>query len=340
MRSHPRAALVLAVVTLCLAGTRADEPGPAPFTLAIMRQDGIAIPFAAWTGKAVTNTWPVPEKEAETPITLEEIPKDWWGKPGPPTSWYVWLADGTTTEARMTAPTWFPAHCQQGVGVRTSLPTRQPLPPARLQPYPKVGVAASRQMDFQPIESLGGTAPIAKVLSESLRDLVNNEEDALVKSHLRDGWLHPIKAIDRHRVDISIEALYRTPGGVKGVFNYYFEGIKRYTMQSAAERKPASSDKEPCEVVTFVYGWFASRGEETSVKPRVWQTRLTSCDYESVDVMLPIAYVMMKGEPMWIVQFSGWGRETYALVDSDPGSLKDMIVWASHGGVCPSPAKW
>jgi hypothetical protein len=341
MRSHPRAALVLAAAMLCLAGPHADEPDIAPFTLAIVRQDGILTPFATWTGKAFANTWPVPEKEVDTPITLDEVPRRWWGKPGPPTTWHVWQAGGSTTDVRMTTPAWFPAHCQQGIGLRTSLTVRQPIPPPRVQPYPKIGIAATRRMEFQPIEALDPTAPIAAALLRGLGPIVNKDEDAAVMRYFREGWMHPYPDTERHPQPIKVEALYRAPAGPKGVFTYYFEAVKRYPPVRDRLRSPegrratAAPDKDACELVTFVYGWFVSRGDdETSIVPRLWETRLTSCDYEAVDVMLPIAYVMMKGRPVWITQFSGWGRERYALLDSESTNENEMILWAAHGGLC------
>jgi hypothetical protein len=341
MRVLRRLALVTAAVSLWLGPAVADEGDLAPFTLAIVRQDGILTPFATWTGKGYENPWPVPEKEVDTPITLAEIPKRWWGKLGPTLAWRVWQADGSMTEARATTPAWFPAHCQQGIGLRTSLPVRRPLPPPRVQPYPKVGVALSRDLDLRGIENVDLANPLGAVVVRSLRSQMNDEEEALAKRYLVDGWQHPYNEGERERLPIRLEALYRTPADASGSFTYYFEAVKQYPIRSREGLEqtvgPNAAPGRPrtCEIVTFASGWFTTRPDATAVAPRTFRTRMTSCDYESADVMLPLAYFIAKGRPVWIVQFSGWGRERYVLLDPESKDATNEVLFTTPGGFCP-----
>lgn len=340
MRLQRRVALVAAAVSLWLAPAVAEDETVAPFTLAIVRQDGILTPFATWTGKTYDNTWPVPAKEVDTPITLDEVPKRWWGKPGPTLTWRVRQADGAMVEARATAPAWFRAHCQQGLGLRTSLPLRQPLPPARVQPYPKVGVAVSRPLDLHGIEPVDTASPIGAVVVRSLAGPMNEEESALTKRFLTEGWKHPYEDAARAEIPIRLEALYRTPADAAGSFTYYFEAVKQYpvrgrdALQRTAAPNAGARKPESCEVVTFASGWFTTRPDATAIAPRTFRTRLTSCDYESVDVMLPLAYVVLKQRPVWIVQLSGWGRERYALLDPESTDATNEVLLSTAGGYC------
>jgi hypothetical protein len=336
-----RIALVAAAVSLWLAPAMADDEEVAPFTLAIVRQDGILTPFATWTGRAWDRSWPSPEKEVDTPITLAEVPKRWWGKPGQTLAWHVWQADGRLTEARATSPAWFPAHCQQGVGLRTSLPVRQPLPPPRVQPYPKAGVAVSRPLDLRTIESVDLTSPMGATVVRSLAAPMNEEETVLVRRYLPDGWRHPYDDQARAQIPIRLEALYRTPADEAGSFTYYFEAVKEYPIRGreGIERTagPRATPLKPrtCEVVTFASGWFTTRADATAIAPRTFRTRLTSCDYESVDVMLPLAWLTLKGRPVWIAQLSGWGRERYSLLDPESKAQSNEVLFTTPGGYCP-----
>ncbi len=345
MRLQRRVALAAAVVSIWLAPALADDGDVAPFTVAVVRQDGILTPFATWTGKAYENTWPAPAKEVDTPITLTEVPKRWWGRAGPTLAWQVRLADGSAIEARATSPAWFPAHCQQGLGLRTSLPIRQPLAPPRIQPYPKVGEAESRPIEMPPLESVDTASPIAAVVIRSLARPMNEEEDALAKRYLIDGWKHPYENAARAQLPIRLEALYRTPADAAGSFTYYFEAVKQYPIRGrdAVERSVgpngAPARPETCEVVTFSSGWFTTRPDATVVAPRTFRTQLTSCNYESADVMLPLAYFVLKGRPVWIAQLSGWGRERYALLDPQSTDTTNDVLWSTPGGYCPLRGK-
>ena len=48
------------------------------FTLAVVRRDSIAIPFATYDGKRWKNSWPAPESRVTAPIVLADVPKRWW----------------------------------------------------------------------------------------------------------------------------------------------------------------------------------------------------------------------------------------------------------------------
>jgi len=332
-----RVAIALAaLLALTHSPSWSDPADLSPFTLAILRQDGIIIPFASWTGKAWENPWPVPEKEVDTPITFGEIPRQWWSKAvGPLERWIVWQVDGTTTPVKVASPTWFPAHCLQGLGLRTTLPLRRPPPPQRVQPYPKVGIAMSRQLDLAPIEALDPSGPAGQGLLKSIASLMAEDEERVDFTYLTS-----LKA-ERRKFPVKIEALYRSPTGRPGVFAYYFEAVRRYPpidKQAAppAPKPGAPPPPEPCEVVTVMIGSTIARDADPSMTPDRHLTRMTSCDFDTVDVMLPLASLNFNGQTAWIAQLSGWGRERYVLVDPE-APVEQSIVWNVPGGTCLKP---
>ena len=109
-------------------------------------------PSSPAAGTKWAHTWPVPAKAADVPLGLDGIPKRWWGKPGATTTWHAWQIDGTTSDVDVERPTWYLAHCQQGVGLKTPLTARPPVPPPTTQPYPKLGLASTAPLTFRRIE--------------------------------------------------------------------------------------------------------------------------------------------------------------------------------------------
>jgi hypothetical protein len=325
-------ALVLAAAALSAHAQETAPPNTAPLTLAILRRDGVLIQFATWSGKAWGNTWPVPKKHAETPITLDELPKRWWGKAAPPATWHAWTRDGRQAALHPTTPTWYLAHCQQGTGIRTDFAAASPAPPPVEQPYPKDGVAASAAVAFQPIGVLSQTSPVWKALSQALPARVTVEEDRVIKRYVSAGWTHPYTH-GRDTFPVTVEALYRMPTD-GGQFLHYFEAVKRY-----GRRRPKGWTEPPwrdpdCDLVTFIAGWFPAGNGDTAVTLGEIRIVLTTCDFADADVMLPLASLTWQGKPHWIVQYSGWGRESYELLQVAPGALPARIL-QTQGGSCP-----
>jgi len=173
--------LGLSALALCLAGSlgmlRADF-GPA-VTIAVLRGDGVLVPIVTRTGSKWTNTWPVPEKAVDVPLGLDGIPKGWWGKPGLTTTWHAWQIDGVTSEIKVEQPTWYLAHCQQGVGLKTSLTARPPVPPPTVQPYPKLGLASTSPLPFKPIAPIDQGDPMWMKIVDAVGAATNKAEDAM-----------------------------------------------------------------------------------------------------------------------------------------------------------------
>ncbi len=340
MRIRTGGLLVAAALALDAAGAPAAQTPAAVIpdnaTLAIVRADGTLIPFAAWTGERFENRWPSPSRGVDVPITLADVPKRWWRKSQPVLRWYAFLGDGSRAEIVTGQPTWYLAHCQQGVGLRSSLQTAPRLPPPIVQPYPKAGVAASVRLPFQPIGVMDPASPQAKALADAIAGGVEQEEASLAARYLAAGWRHPADEAVRRSTPLRVEALYRSSLG-NGRFAYYFEAAKRY-RDGAADRPEdaARRDRPDCDTLTFVSGWFVAGNTFTTVPRQELSVRMTSCDYADADVMLPLAYLQDEGRPLWIVQLSGWGRERYALLrfaeDAEP--VPEALL-ATAAGECP-----
>src|SRR4051794_3099954 len=68
-----------------------EKSGSAPFTIAVLRRDGIVSPFAAFDGKQWTAPWPGDLRSLDVPIDMPGIPSKWWGKIGSISEMTAWV---------------------------------------------------------------------------------------------------------------------------------------------------------------------------------------------------------------------------------------------------------
>jgi hypothetical protein len=232
------------VVFVLLAMGWSAWPAGAPkddaFTLAVVRRDAIAIPFATYDGKRWKNAWPLPESRITAPISNADVPKRWWSGRDPIDRWTFFPIRGESREIRTQGPTWFPSHCSQAVGLRTSYQANEPAPPPNVQPYPKDGLAVSGAAKITPIEIFDvASAPVARELEKFLAEPVYDGETKTVHQYLRTspGWTHSYTDEERKVTPVRLEALYRVARGLGDRDVYYFEALKHYAVRD----EPTSS---------------------------------------------------------------------------------------------------
>jgi hypothetical protein len=322
------------------------------FTLAVLRRDAIAVPFATYDGKRWKNAWPAPESHLAAPIMMADVPKRWWSGRDPIAKWTLWpadSADGGSRSLETIGPTWFPAHCQQGLGLRTTYSSRDVLPPLNTQPYPKVGLAVAGDAAIRPVEILDvATSPLVGPLARALVETVDDKEMERVAGYIREGggWKHPYTEAERKETPFRIEALYRVPGAVDGDKDaYYFEGIKHYAVRDPSAAAPSRGGepgggpgKEPCDLVTFVSGFLTGRQDEMlkdkeRIKPQTPTVVVTSCDFAGASIMLPLGTVRVKDKTAWVVQWSGWTHEHYTVFEVQEKQVVTLLT--TDGGFCP-----
>ena len=330
-------------VALCLAGGLGvlHAADPRPITFAVIRGDGILIPFATRTGDKWTLTWPVPLKKPDVPLGIDEVPKRWWGKLGPTTTWHAWTIDGAASEVRVERPEWYLARCQQGVGLKTALTARPPVPPPTLQPYPKLGLAATAPLPFRAVEVLDESAPLWGAIRTAVATALNRAEDGMKRTPLQiangGGFFHPFGPEERAKVPVRLESLYRIPLG-DGRLLHFFEATKRYGMPplAAGERSPAETPRDGCGLMAFAYGWLVVGPGETLGEPDL-RAELTACDYGGSVLMLPLGYLPDTRGALWFAQETSWDTEAYTVLRADPTTGIPEVLFTTHGGVCPGP---
>jgi hypothetical protein len=308
-------AAAVAVVWLGTAVWAADSGASDAFSVAVLRRDGVIIPFAAFDGRRWSNPWPPPALELTVPIGLGAVPSRWWGPAKQVLQrWQALLVPSAATRTLNAAqPDWFEAHCQRQIGLRTDYMATGPVPPRTTQPYPKDGVAVSNSGTAEPIATL----PPLGVDAQALTPLVDafNRGERLVE----ERYGHPIKRRAREGVVPTVEAIYAF-GDQPRI--YYVEATRTYRRLG----QPA----DECEAVAFATGWFVRDGE--GVRSLLAAVDVLNCDRAGASYMLPLGVVRVGGRLFWLAQFSGWDHERFAVLEIKAKTVEAVL--SAWGGEC------
>lgn len=332
-----RQAVLAAVCALALAAGRVQQGAPAPTAstqepralpaadravLAVMRRDGLLVPFAAYKGSRWTAPWPVRARNLEIPITLEAIPEGWWGGEVPD-GWQLYLPDGATRPIALTKPRVYRAFCDMRIGLVTDYHSTEPLPMPPTDPYPKDGLVSSTNLDLLPIESVDRAAADMSRLAQTLiPDFDKAEEKTLKLIRNREGWRHPASPATRKATPVTIEAWYRAPMDEPGWIASYIEAVRAY---------PPGPRDGGCGLQTVFTGWMHANVDDPKKTRGQLTARVTYCDRRGVKYMLPFGRFHIGPQQYWVYQFSGFDQEWYEVARMTPLKM-GFVVEAYAGG--------
>lgn len=321
---HSIAVVALALLLLMSipGGARsASQTGDRPsFTIGVLRRDGVLVPFATHHRGRWTRAWPTPGRAFVVPITLEDVPKDWWGNSPPTSTWTLWPHEGSPRPVRATAPTRYPAQCLPGFGFRTDYKAEAPVPPPFERPYPKEGLATSGRVRIDKVEILDERAPEWEDFRRRLSEPFHEAERKAIG--LFSSWRHPASSQERYKTPVTIERLYRAPLRESGEM-YYVEASRAYDDPR---------QKDGCDVVTFASGWV--RPWKPDDKVFDLSAVVTYCDRADVSYVFPLGLIRLdKRPPVWILQVAGWDYEEYLVIET--GRDTNRILVSAFGGNCP-----
>lgn len=317
MRQRAAAAILAIVPVLLLASDSAS------FTLAVLRRDGILVPFASYHQGKWAVPWPVPGKAPIVPLTIADVPDDWWWKVPPTATWTLWPVDTAARPVRASAPVRYAAQCLSGVGFKTDYTTGRPIPPPMERPYPKEGVAVGGSIKIDRVEILDERAPEWDDFTARIKKAFGDVERDAAADFSR--WRHPLPQDERELKPVRIEALYRAKVPDAGEI-YYVEASRAY-------EDPRQQDG--CDVVTFAAGWVRPWKSERQMFDL--SAVVTYCDRADVEFVLPLGILRLeKRPPAWIVQVASWDYERYVIVETSRHDNKILVN--AFGGRCERPA--
>jgi hypothetical protein len=298
---------VVALVALAAADSRDGA-----FTFAVLRRDGIAVPFATFDGRRWAAHWPRPAIDLTVPIDVGSVPSSWWGPIGPPASWQAWTAAGEPQPVQVTRPDWIDVHCVRQVGLRTDYRASQFPPPPAEQPYPKDGLAIAPPHPVEPVQSVPPAAAELAAISTVLHEAFNRAERKTL-----DRFNHPVKEAVREQMAPAVERVY-AHGGDPRV--YYVESVREYAKEETRE----------CALVSYGTGWFVREGG--TFRPLSMLVDVLNCDRRGASYMLPLGVARLGTRVFWLAQFSGWDHERYVVIEPRARAVEALVsVW---GGGC------
>ena len=231
------------------------------------------------------------------------MPSRWWGATGPLDTWQAWIGAAEPRPIKVVQPDWIDAHCVRQIGLHTDYRSEQLPPPPTEQPYPKDGLAIAPARPVERLTVVSKTGDEANAIAAELKEAFNRaERDPASKMD------HPIPRSRRDTMDPVIEAMYSHGTEPRA---YYVEAVREYVALGTHE----------CMLVSFGTGWFVR--ESGKFRSLAMAVDVLGCgSRQGASYMLPLG----------VVQFSGWDRERYAVVEPKMKSVEAVLnVW---GGGC------
>lgn len=320
------------LATVATAAVRADgrapevaRSGPADaekdlhLSLAVVRADGIMLPFASYNDGSWDVPWPGPNAGFMVPLTIEDVPKKWWGAAGPEAAWKAWLANEQTRDLKLVRPVQIQIFCTLRLGVATDY--RGTLPAQPMPTLPKDALAVAGGMPPGPIQTVSKLSPDTKRVGALITAKFNQAEKLAARAFT--AWEHPFDESERQTYPIEIETIYRSVETTKrGTWSTsYIEAVRKF---------PARPGDRGCGLITYAYGWIR---EEQGKPARIdLAAKVTYCDREGVPFMQPFGRLQLKGEVFWVYQLSSWRDEVYAISRVRPDKVEPVL--AVSGGFC------
>jgi hypothetical protein len=308
-------AAAVAVLDLPAAQDRTRD-----FVIGVLRRDGIATPFAAFNG-GWRARWPNDVRNRELPISLEGIPRSWWGIDEPPRTLTIWHDGVRTGNVTLTGVTTTRLMCEPRPTLKTDYKPATPPPPPFELPYPKDGLLVSGDVVVEAIQTVEkDSAPWNEVVA-LIPEVFNRQETRAAAEFT--SWRHPVNASQRKLVPITAEAMYRAPTADPQWTAYYVEAVRQYP--------PGRDDKDGCGLATFAHGWVLLAPD---AKSRAHVTaQVAYCDRKGISYMLPFGLIRADGHVYWVFQYSGFEEEWYEVAEATSSGIKIHVSY--RAGSCP-----
>ena len=292
----------------------------APFTVGVLRNDGIVIPFAVFDGKEWSAPWPTVLRSIDLPIDTANVPLKWWGKAGPIAEMTAWIDGAQRGRIHILRPTVLPLMCVARLGLVSDYRSTQ-TPGSLLPPYPKDGLAVTGSQRVGKIEIVPKESSEWAGMAASLASEFDAAEHAAIKAFT--DWKDPIPRAARLKTPLELEAWYRAPMDEPGWTANYVETVKKF---------PPGRGDDGCGLVTSTNGWvFVGPDGKRNIK---LTAHVTYCDRRDVTYMLPLGLLSVQNRAYWVFQLSGYGREGYLVARPTPKRSEVEVQYAA--GLCPT----
>ena len=310
--------IVAAAAAAASAAAVAADERP-KFNVGVLRRDGVLLPFASFDGRRWSAHWPESDLNVTLPISIADVPKSWWGPPGPDATWTAWFTAGDPRPLVIRKPVHVPIFCTGHMGLQTDYQGDEIDP--REPTVAKDALAATGGIEVLPITQVSVHAPDAARLIAAITEDFNDEERTAARNFT--DWRHPWNDEERKAYPIELETFYRAAEtGEKEPFRVsYIEAVRRF---------PARPGDRGCGLITYVRGWVV----ESERKPLITlSARVTYCDRAEVTFIQPFGRLRIDKDVYWVYQLSSWRDEMYGISRVATDAVRTVV--AMPGGGCP-----
>lgn len=332
-----RASLAIVTLAAVAAGAAGEFGGLAALgrqssgescAFAVLRRDGIIIPFASYDGGRWQDRWPEPGRKIDIPISVADTPKGWWLRDRPVSTWTAWPFQGESRTIHVRNPLAISVECTRQVGLQTDYSSNLPPVPPDMQPHPKDGLATAGDVPVEPVNVLNAQSPEWPRVLDAIKGPFEASEARAV-SVLPGNRLEKDPK-RRAQFPLEIELLARAPGPRPGTQTFYFEAVRRYgrrpsqtaTITNVPDRRP----------LAYGAGWVTMAADGKIVPELPVTVELSDNQREDLLYAMPLGTFQVGGRRYWAVQRAGWGFERYEVLEIAEPQVK--VIFKTIGGSC------
>lgn len=321
------AALSAAAGGAVALSAQGDQPSGELCAFAVLRRDGIIIPFATFEQGRWRNRWPEGGRKIDVPISVEQTPKGWWPRERPVATWTGWPAQGESRALHVRNPISLVVECTRQLGLQTDYSSTLPPVPPGMQPHPKDGLATTGDVVVEPVEVLTEkSADWGRVVNAIRLPFEASEARAAAKLPPRRPERDPVH---RAQFPLELEVLARSAGLTPGSQMFYVEAVRRYSRRPKGTTIQVVPDGQ---LLAYGAGWL-ELGADGKLTPQLPMTvEVSDNRRENLLYMMPLGAFTIGGRRYWGAQRAGWGYERYEVLEMTSPEVK--LTLNTMGGSC------
>jgi len=305
-----------------LASVAAAQAPPSPFTVAIVRDDGILLPVATHDRGRWRMPWPGPQREADVPVRLEDCPLAWWGLPTAPQQWTLHPRDDAPRIVRVERPVVMFSYCRQQVALASRAAARTWWRPADGLRAPKHAIAiAGGTADVVLPREVDPESAEGRALLDAVQRPFNTTERLMLAADYFARYTPSVEAAQRDRMPVRALSIHAGPGRSGEI--YFVELQRRYP-------RVRPEHLLWCDEVTYMAGW-VRRAADDRLDLSLVERAVTSCLLDSVLRATPHAVIRTPKGPAWLLELYRPQAEGYAVFAAPVDEHVEMLGYRSIG---------
>ena len=288
------------------AATLGTTGSPPAVIVAVIRNDGILLPYAAFSG----GTWDSPgpgwrhtgdEDDTSGP---DDPGKSWFEMIGRTiTTWHAAASAGRSETLHVSGAVRIQVDCTDNWGLRTD---RKPVGKKSEAGWP-AGIALSGDAAAVAMRDVAGDAGEARAFLELIRAPFDESEAAA-------------KVAPAQQASIKLTGLYRSLGTVDGRAIYFVEAERDYTVTSPGG---------VCGPVTRFQAWMTRQGDAWRWLDRI--VYLTDCDGKEANDVTPLGILSLDGRTYVFAVENGYEDTRYSVLEVGASAIGHLLTIGEGG---------